>query len=100
MEPTHSLDNHGAPNQALGKYLTRLFNGKHVSQRKSDGYINATEMGFAISKGIGLYNKIKRGKKMNDAIQAMLGTELKVNIYILLFVDKIYLYYDIIYVYL
>ena len=41
--------------EGLGEYLTRAFNGHTITQRPSDGYINATQM-----------CKVQKSKKLND----------------------------------
>ena len=63
----------GTSDQPLSKQLTRIFNGKPIRQRASDGYINMTDMSRVSGKIVKVYNKSQRAKMMLVALRKHLG---------------------------
>ena len=59
-------------NGPIGQYLTRVFNGREIQQRHSDGFINATAMASINGKHFKRYNALKSAKTFKFELSRVL----------------------------
>jgi hypothetical protein len=60
----------------MGSFLTRIFNGQEIHQRRSDGYVCITEMAKASgkkNKDVKYYNRSARARDYKAALLNLLG---------------------------
>jgi len=65
--------------QALGQFLSRMFNGQEIQQRASDGFVNGTAMAKAGGKNMKEYTRSKRANNYKSALKSILPNDMKVH---------------------